>query len=451
MQDTEERFSRQKIFRINITVALCLFTMMPFPYILDGDIDVGIAIIVLGTIAFSTTLGLRKMMSHDTRVYILMIAEMLAIFSPTIFGEGSPHLYSALAAGLTLTGLFFNFKGSLVNAIATGTVTVLVTIFNGYFIPGFSFTYLSRGMLFVIATAIATVVLVKIIEVRLEISELQKNEAKKMLKDLEVYVAQIEAQKAQQSRMVQEIKTISSRLGSSADNMLSVVNDLTVGADQQSSAVEEIVSTVSQISAASKKNAENARTAKTLSATSNSQLEAGRDKMRMMTDAMNNISDASGEINKIIKSIDNIAFQTNILALNASVEAARAGAAGKGFAVVAEEVRSLASLSANAVKNTDTMMVNTLSAVTNGKEIAKATAESMEEIAKSIVDILNIIDTVSASSEEQSAALTQVELGVNNISDVINRNSSTASNTSDATNEIHNQIQNLKGLIVRVN
>ncbi len=167
---------------------------------------------------------------------------------------------------------------------------------------------------------------------------------------------------------------------------------LAQGSTEQASQVQELTALMENISVQMKLTAEHAKKADRLSSEAIQCALTGSSQMKEMQEAINAINIASNEISNIIKVIDEIAFQTNVLSLNASVEAARAGQQGKGFAVVAEEVRNLASRSAQAVGETSALIKNSIQKVEFGTKIASSTATSLEEIVHEINQMADALD-----------------------------------------------------------
>jgi methyl-accepting chemotaxis protein len=195
--------------------------------------------------------------------------------------------------------------------------------------------------------------------------------------------------------------------------------------------------------------ADNAKNVANLAGGIKGKAEQGAVQMNQMMEAVQQINEASQNISKVIKVIDDIAFQTNILALNAAVEAARAGQHGKGFAVVAEEVRSLAAKSADAAKDTGSLIENSIEKAELGAKIAGETNESLKEIVTGINETSTLVSDIASSSETQSQAIKQINTGIDQVAQVVQQNSATAEESAAASEEMSGQSAILQNLIAQ--
>lgn len=237
-----------------------------------------------------------------------------------------------------------------------------------------------------------------------------------------------------------DVKSASAQLNSASEK-------LAEGSTEQASSMQETSSTLEETSSMVQQNNENTKQANVLAKKTQELATQSNKKMTEMTNAMDELKKASSEIEKIIKVIDDIAFQTNILSLNAAVEAARAGDVGRGFAVVAEEVRSLAQRSAEAAKDTTDIISKNITLSESGSNIAKAVQQSIIEINDQNKKLNDLLDEVSVATNEQTQGIGQINKAVSQMETVINSNAQTAEESSAAAKALFDQTLSLNEII----
>ncbi len=249
------------------------------------------------------------------------------------------------------------------------------------------------------------------------------------------------------SGAMRQVNCSAQEVSNASDQLSASAQMLSQGTTEQASSVQELAARISVISDEVKNTASGALDARKQTHQTGEKVFLCNQKMQNLVEAMEKIQTSSEQIEKILKTIDDIAFQTNILALNAAVEAARAGSAGKGFAVVAEEVRNLAGKSAQAAKNTSELIANSTDAVHIGTEIAQNTADVLLGVVESIQSVVDAIDHIAVVSNEQSESVEQVSEGINQISEVVQNNSATAEESAAASEQLSAEAACLKELV----
>ena len=231
-------------------------------------------------------------------------------------------------------------------------------------------------------------------------------------------------------KILATIQITAQEIDSGSEQMAKAAMDLAEGSTVQSQMVQEVAEMVNKMAVSLEDKAKEAEETVKMAEGAAAVMMDGNAKMQELKEAIGEIEKCSNEIHNIIGTIEDIANQTNLLSLNASIEAARAGDAGRGFAVVAEQVKNLAEESANAAGETKKLIETTVAAVRKGISFADVTAESMNSVISKAQESIGMMNKISIELREEVTNMYQIDSDVARVAEIVDNNSATSEETA---------------------
>ncbi|MDR5899215.1 methyl-accepting chemotaxis protein [Halomonas vilamensis] len=268
-------------------------------------------------------------------------------------------------------------------------------------------------------------------------------------KELSSLLSGLVTMQSQLALLVGQIQQSTENIAYGAGEIAQGGESLASRTEEQASALQQTAASMEELTTTVKNNADHTREANTLTTSAADAAEQSGSELEFTLQMMSELAESSNQVQEIVGTIDGIAFQTNLLALNASVEAARAGEHGRGFAVVAEEVRTLASRSANAAKEIRELLNHNVKQITNSAEQAEKSGTLLREMVSSTRRVSSLMSEIATATQQQQSGIEQISTAVNQMDAVTQQNASLVEQSSTAAASLNDQAALLSKLVKR--
>ena len=416
----------KKIVFIHSLIVLLVCVIFGAINCFSGNILVGILIIVAGIGSFVMSLVMKNKTSLVLRGIILSQIQLLIIIVMSVVKHELQAMFPLMLASMNIAAVYYNKKSLIVHWAIMDLASLIGFIFYDFFYGTCDIVTIIKGIAGINIGAALLLYLVKCNLGFFKKAQDANSETEELLTKVKSQVEESDRLVEQQNEVVARIAEISASVNSSSGKMREVSTQITASSANQQTAIEEISQEIKNIILQTKESLNESSEAEKAARSCAKLLEDNHEAMKNMSDAMEEIGRSSEQIKSIVGAIEDIAFQTNILALNASIEAARAGDAGKGFAVVADEVRNLAGKSSASVENTTALINSSIEAVERGTAIAQDVLTQMHSVISTAEGSAQHAGLISDLSRRQAESTAAVERRIEMISDVIAHNVQTS-------------------------
>ena len=415
--------------------------------IFSDDIIVGAVIIAVVLIASALTLLTKNSMKRINRGFILSMTQLMLIIIASVVKHEVHGMFPLMLASMVVSSIYFHKPIMIAHWIGMDAVILTGLAFMDFFYAGQDYIFVIKGILGVNVGAFMLLYLVKVCVTNLGSSQAARAEADKLLDQVRKQMDETSAMAEQQKDVVARIAAVSSTVRTSSDQMLDIAAQINSSAEEEMANIVEISKEINEMAAQTEESLEASEKAAEVAGESTRLLNESNAQVKQMVDAMAEIEEASSKIRTIVKTIEDIAFQTNILALNASVEAARAGEAGKGFAVVADEVRNLAGKSSDSVKNTTTLINESLEAVQQGRDLANAVMKSMDDVIVTAEESAKHAELISRLNRSQASSVSAVKAHVDQISEMVSQSTQSSEESSQIAGSVADEAKRMDDIV----
>ena len=406
-----------------------------------GIVVFGVAILVVIRLMKNKPIGMQGILLNlSTTIIIIVLASI----------NGELHaMFALLVANIAIGGIYYSPNNIHMNWVLTDVLLVGALLLRDTLYAGASTDLIMKGILGVNIGAVMIHILLREVVTSINEADEKTRQVDELLEQVRAQMEQGEVLAAKQAKLVAEVAGVAGHLNGSSSAMRDISSNLTASAEGQAQVIGEIQSNIDQFAQNTAGCLEVSVKASKSALNSVKVLEENAENMNKMQQAMREIEETSDRISGIIKTIDDISFQTNILALNAAVEAARAGAAGKGFSVVADEVRSLATKSAEAAKTSADLINASIEAVRHGTRYASTAAEQMVSAIECSRESEAYSREMDDLVEAQKESINLIRAKVQEVSAVVNETSQMASESSEIASNLADEVRHINVIVAR--